>query len=76
MYKSLATATIVGALFWPAAALASLDYTNRAPSIVSAKRIQPAAPATIAPTYYGYYGPINGPTSRPAPIFLGLGGKW
>ena len=81
MFKTLATAATIGALCWPVTSFASADYTERAPRTESVERIQSkprlsAVPAKSTRTYNGYYGPINGPTSRPAPMFLGLGGKW
>ena len=81
MLKTLATAATVGALCWPVTSFASLDYAERAPLADSVERVQPkprvtAVPAKSTSTYNGYYGPINGPTSRPTPMLLGLGGKW
>jgi hypothetical protein len=55
------------------------DYTKPAPDVVALIQTKPplrAVPATSRPTYNGYYGPMNGLTNRPAPLFLGLGGRW
>jgi hypothetical protein len=57
----------------------SAAYTERASDSVGVIHPKPsisAMPATAKPKYNGYYGPTNGSTSRPTPLFLGLGGKW
>jgi hypothetical protein len=81
MFNTLAIAATAGALCWPAVSFASADYTERASRTITVERLQPkpplsAAPAKIATPYDGYFGPIYGLTSRTAPVFIGLGGKF
>jgi hypothetical protein len=37
---------------------------------------KPSAKPARATRYPGYYGPVGGPSRRPKPVFLGVGGSW
>ena len=81
MFNTLAAAATVGVLCWPVVSFASPDYTDRAlrtdpVASMPAKSLLGAVPAKSKSTYHGYYGPTDGSTNRPTPLFLGLGGKW
>jgi hypothetical protein len=39
-------------------------------------RAKPSAKPARATRYPGYYGPVGGPSRRPKPVFLGVGGSW
>jgi hypothetical protein len=73
MYAAIAAA-LSAALCWPVTSIASADYTDRALRTDAVELAQPKSrlstvPATSAPIYNGYYGPVI----RPASVF---GGKW
>ena len=73
-YAAIAGAALSVALCWPVTSSASADYTDRELRKDSVQSAQPeprliTVPATSAPIYKDYYGPVI----RPASVF---GGKW
>lgn len=73
-YAAIAVAALSVALCWPVTSFASADYTDRALRKDSNELAQPkprlsTVPATSAPIYNHYYGPVI----RPASFF---GGRW